>query len=122
MYEHHTAPLVPWPVFFRRLLKHGGYATLLMAVSLAGGTWGFHALALQAPIDALLNSAMLLGGMGPIGEIYSNGGKLFAAGFALYAGLVFLVASTLLLAPVLHRVLHSLHLEAERQAGASDDT
>jgi hypothetical protein len=64
----------------------------------------------------LLNSAMLLGGMGPVGEIRSTPGKLFAAAFALYAGLVFLAAGAIVLAPILHRGLHKFHLEqAERR-------
>lgn len=75
------------------------------------GTWGFWELAGQAPIDALLNAAMLLGGMGPVGEIRSTPGKLFAAGFALYAGLAFLGMATLIFAPVFHRALHKFHLE-----------
>lgn len=111
MFEHHTAPLVPRPVFLRRVLRHWGYASLLLAASLAGGVAGFHYLAGQSPIDALLNSAMLLGGMGPIGEIRSDAGKLFAAAYALYAGLVFIGAGAILLAPVLHRFMHNFHIE-----------
>jgi hypothetical protein len=53
-------------------------------------------------IDALLNSAMLLGGMGPVGEFGSTTGKLFAAVFALYAGLGFIAATAILVTPVLH--------------------
>src|SRR5712671_6743043 len=99
MYEHRTAPLLGWPAFRRRLIRHGLYAVLLISVSMLIGTWGFWAWAGQAPIDALLNTAMLLGGMGPIGEIRSTGGKLFAAAFALYAGLVFIGGAALLAAP-----------------------
>ena len=111
MYEPHTAPLLPWPVFLRRLARHGGYATALLVVSVAVGTAGFHFFAMQPPIDALLNAAMLLGGMGPVGEIQSTGGKLFAAAFALYAGLVFLGSGAILIAPVLHRFLHNFQAE-----------
>ena len=81
------------------------------------GAWGFWGLAGQAPIDAVLNTAMLLGGMGPIGEIRSTGGKIFAAAFALYAGLVFIGAAALLVAPVFHRLLHKFHLEADKKSG-----
>jgi hypothetical protein len=86
--------------------------------SLLAGTLGFHFWAGQTTIDAFLNAAMLLGGMGPVGEIRSVPGKLFAAGFALYAGLVFLGTGALLLAPVFHRFLHKFHLqETDRPAG-----
>jgi hypothetical protein len=116
MYEHRTAPLLPAPAFRRRLARHGMYALGVLAISLLAGTVGFHLLAGQATIDALLNSAMLLGGMGPVGEIRSTSGKLFAAAFALYAGLVFLAAGAIVLAPILHRGLHKFHLEqAERR-------
>jgi hypothetical protein len=91
---------------------------VLIALSMLAGTWGFWALGGQAPIDALLNAAMLLGGMGPIGDIRSTAGKLFAAAFALYAGLAFLGMATLLFAPVFHRALHKFHLEQVREPRA----
>jgi hypothetical protein len=65
-------------------------------------------------IDALLNSAMLLGGMGPVGDLGPTGGKLFATFFALYSGLVFLIVAGLLFMPVFHRILHRFHLDASR--------
>ena len=111
MYEHRTAPLLPWPAFRRRLIRHGAYAVILVVGSMLGGTWGFWFFGGQAPIDALLNTGMLLGGMGPIGEFRSTAGKLFATFFALYAGLAFLGMATLLFAPVLHRAIHKFHLE-----------
>jgi hypothetical protein len=60
-------------------------------------------------IDAFLNAAMLLGGMGPVNAPQTDGGKLFAGLFALYAGLVFIVTAALLLSPVLHRLMHRMH-------------
>jgi hypothetical protein len=62
-------------------------------------------------IDAFLNASMLLGGMGPVNGPVNWGGKLFAGDYALYCGFVVLVVAGLLLAPVLHRVLHRLHAE-----------
>jgi len=59
--------------------------------------------------DAFLNSAMLLGGMGPVDAPKTPGGKLFAGAYALYAGLVFLVAIGIVLAPLLHRLMHRFH-------------
>ena len=64
-------------------------------------------------LDAFLNAAMLLGGMGPVEEPQTAGGKLFAGLYALYAGLVFLVATAVVLAPVVHRLLHKFHWEAK---------
>ena len=111
MYEHRTAPLLPWPAFVRRMLRHGSYVLEMATVSIIFGMAGFHWLAMESWLDAFLNATMLLGGMGPVGEIQSTGGKLFAGFFALYAGLVFIAAFALLSAPALHRLLHKLHAE-----------
>jgi len=119
VYEHRTAPLLPRAAFRRRLARHGGYAAGFLLASLAAGTAGFHWLAQQDWLDALLTAAMLLGGMGPVGQIQSSGGKLFAAAYALYAGLAFIGAATILLAPIVHRLLHRFHLEESRHRGGS---
>lgn len=110
MYELHTEPLLPRAKFLRRLRRHGGLSVLIFLVSIALGMAGFHWLAGKLWIDAFLNSTMLLGGMGPVGDFDSPAGKIFAGFFALYAGVVFLGATTLLLAPVIHRVLHRFRL------------
>ena len=65
--------------------------------------------------DAFLNTAMLMGGMGPVDAPKTPGGKLFAGLYALYAGLVFLIVAGVLLAPVLHRILHYLHWEGKEK-------
>ena len=114
MYEHHSEPLLPWRQFASRLARHGGIAAVALIVSLIIGTLGFHWLALQEWIDAFLNSSMLLGGMGPVGDIRSDAGKIFASLYALYAGIMFIGTSGLLLAPVLHRLLHKMRLEEKR--------
>jgi hypothetical protein len=109
MYEaRHQKPLAP-ALFQRRLAWHMSGAGLLLAVSLLLGMIGYHALEHLAWTDAFLNSAMLLGGMGPVDKPVTPDGKLFAGIFALYAGLVFLIAAALVLAPILHRLLHRFH-------------
>jgi hypothetical protein len=95
------------------MMTYGAYAGGLLAFSLAVGVAGFHWLAGQSGIDALLNASMLLGGQGPIGTIRGTAGKLFASAYALYAGLVFIGAAGLAFAPLLHRLLHRLHLEEQ---------
>jgi hypothetical protein len=81
---------------------------------LVGGTIGFHAFANPTWIDAVLNASMLLGGMGPVGVLGQTPGKLFAAGYALYAGLVFLIVAGLLVTPVIHTVLRRFHPESKK--------
>ena len=66
--------------------------------------------------DAFLNAAMLLGGMGPVNAPATPGAKVFAGLYALYAGLIFVVAVGIVFAPVLHRLLHRFHLEQEHAA------
>jgi len=110
MFEHRTQPLLSREAFLRRVARHGGIALLIVVASLGVGTFGFHYWAGQASIDAFLNSAMLLGGMGPVGEIQSTAGKLFASFFSLYAGLIFITVAVILAGPVLHRLLHHFHL------------
>ena len=115
MYERHTEPLIPRRQFLRRLVRHGEIAMAVLLVSLAIGTFGFHWLAPQSWLDAFLNAAMLLGGMGPVGNFEQPVGKVFAGLFALYAGIVFLGASVVLLAPIVHRILHKLRLEEQKK-------
>ena len=85
----------------------------LTTVSVSLGMIGFHVLAQQTWLDAFLNAAMLLGGMGPVGEIQSTPGKLFAGFFALYAGLFFITSFAILAAPVIHRLLHKFHADEQ---------
>jgi hypothetical protein len=110
-------PLHSRKQFRRHLAQYGGYAAGLLAFSLFIGVMGFHWLAGQSGLDALLNAAMLLGGMGPVGAIQGTAGKLFGAAYALYAGLVFIGAAALAFAPMLHRLIHKLHLEETEGSG-----
>jgi hypothetical protein len=91
------------------LLIHAALAAGLLLGSLGFGMVGYMRFESLSWIDAFLNSAMLLGGMGPVNPPQTPPGKLFAGIYALYAGLVFIVTAALLLGPVLHRVLHRFH-------------
>jgi len=111
MYEHKNDLLLPRTRFLIRILLHGLFALGIILLSLAIGVIGYHFLGRLSWIDALLNSAMLLGGMGPINPLDSVAGKLFASFYALFAGLVFLIIVGVMLAPLFHRFLHRFHLE-----------
>ncbi|HEY4100559.1 MAG TPA: hypothetical protein VGM20_06760 [Gemmatimonadales bacterium] len=110
-YEHRSQPVISMRLFLGRVGRHFLLALAIVIVSLIVGTMGYRVFARFEWIDSFLNAAMLLGGMGPIGEIPTTSGKLFAGIYALYAGLVLIAASGVLLAPVLHRLLHRLHVE-----------
>jgi hypothetical protein len=108
-YEHRLERPAPPHRFLGRVFAHFLIVFGLVAASLVIGMVGYEALEGLSWLDSFLNAAMLLGGMGPIHTPTTTDGKLFAGLYALYAGLVFIAASSLLVAPVFHRVLHNLH-------------
>lgn len=85
----------------------------LIAGSLAVGMLGYHGLEDLSWIDAFLNAAMILSGMGPVGELHHSGAKLFAGCYAIYSGIALISTAALVFAPVVHRVMHRFHLEDE---------
>lgn len=106
MYEsRHQRPLTR-ARFARRLLGHSLVVVGLVVASLAFGMCGYVAFEHLSWIDAFLNAAMLLGGMGPVDLPQTETGKLFAG---LYAGLLLIVTAALLVSPILHRLLHRFH-------------
>ncbi len=109
MYEQKHQKPVATGVFARRLLAHLAVAFVVLALSLAIGMFGYMQLERLSWVDAFLNSAMLLGGMGPVNAPMSTAGKLFAGAYALYAGLVFIVTAALLFTPIVHRIIHRFH-------------
>jgi hypothetical protein len=115
MYEHRTHRLLPRRLFLRRLGGHAVVAGSIVAVSLVVGTFGYHEFGGESWLDAFVNASMLLGGMGQVGEVTSESGKYFSAFFSLFSGLILIGVTTVILAPVLHRILHSIHLEDAAQ-------
>ncbi|HYJ42665.1 MAG TPA: hypothetical protein VEW08_17875 [Steroidobacteraceae bacterium] len=109
MYEQKSDPPLIRKFFARRLCIHVLIAFGLIAFSIALGMAGYSGLEHLSPLDSFLNTAMLLGGMGPVNPPVTDSGKLFAGLFALYAGLVFIVTAALLFTPLLHRLMHHFH-------------
>ena len=114
MYEPKSHPPITRSRFVKRVLLHAAAALGLLLFSLMLGMAGYEYFEQLPWRDAFLNAAMLLGGMGPVDAPKTDGGKLFAGLYALYAGLMFLVAAGLVFTPVLHRVLHKFHWEQGR--------
>lgn len=114
MYESKAHPPIPRSRFIRRMLLHAAAALALMLVSLMLGMAGYQYFEQLPWRDAFLNAAMLMGGMGPVDAPRTDGGKLFAGLYALYAGLILLVAAVLVVTPVVHRVMHRFHWEKDR--------
>ena len=109
MYETRNQRPLSKPHFRRRMLTHFGVALALIAISTGIGMAGYCGFEHLSATDGFLNTAMLLGGMGPVNAPLTEGGKLFAGFFALYAGLLFIVTAALLFTPLLHRLMHRFH-------------
>jgi hypothetical protein len=112
-YERRGDKLAPRLIFVQRLLGSMGIALCVIAISLVLGLAGYHFIAGFSWIDSLLEASMILGGMGPIKELHSDGAKIFASIYALFSGLVVLALMGIMLSPVVHRVMHSFHVAEE---------
>jgi hypothetical protein len=110
-YEHHQQPMLTRAQFARRVLGHFILGTGAVGVALLIGIFGYHWIAGFGWVDSFLNASMILGGMGPIGELPNDAAKIFAGVYALFAGLFFIAMMGLLLAPFLHRIAHRLHIK-----------
>lgn len=113
MFEKKDESLLPAPEFYWRLVRSFGLTLLIVAFSLLLGSAGYHYFGDLPWIDALLNAAMILTGMGPVDHMNSAAGKLFATFYSLYSGVAFLSMVAVLTAPIFHRFLHKFHLEED---------
>ena len=116
MFEHHHEKLLPRNLFLKRLAKFALISVSLVFVSLVIGMVGYNFFEGFSWVDSFLNAAMLMGGMGPVGVLNTDAGKVFAGIYALYCGLIELVAIGIFAAPILHRFLHHFHLEGSHSA------
>lgn len=113
LFEHHSEGLLPRRAFALRVARFGAVSGAIVGISLAFGAAGYHVFGGLPWVDALLNAAMILTGMGPVDRMETTSGKLFATFYALYSGVAFLSTVAVLLAPIAHRFLHALHVSAD---------
>jgi hypothetical protein len=111
IYEKGNQPVASKKVFSQRLLRNGLLALTTIFVALAIGMAGYMGFESMGFIDAFANAAMILSGMGPLTPLLTDGGKIFAGFYALFSGLLIFGVAGLILAPVLHRILHSFHVD-----------
>jgi hypothetical protein len=116
VFEHHHQPLLPQSKFIARLVRNTAIALGLLAAAMGIGIVGFLLTGTHGLVNAFLQASMLLGGMGPVGELQNatDSAKIFASFYALFAGVVFLVSVGVLLAPVIHRLMHRFHLADDK--------
>ncbi len=113
MYEHYQKPLLPKRKFYARFLLSTFLGLLAIAVAEFIGMLGYHLTENMSWIDAFVNAAMILSGMGPLAQLQTTAGKLFAGFYALFSGLSFILIIGLIFTPVVHRFFHKLHLPSE---------
>lgn len=114
MFEHRSKPLLPREQFYTRLRRCAGLALGLIAVALGIGMLGYHVFESMNWVDSFANASMILSGMGPLGELKTTAGKIFAGCYALFSGVAFLTSIGLVFAPIFHRFLHKFHLESTK--------
>jgi len=113
MFERKHEKLAPVSVFVRRMAASVGMASILIAVALSIGIMGYHRIAGFDWVNSILEASMILGGMGPVNPLTTTEAKMFASGYALFSGLVFLAIMGIVLAPLAHRILHKFHIDEE---------
>jgi len=111
VYEHRHDKLAPVSVYVQRLIASGAIALVLIGIVLLIGVVGYHRLARLDWVDSLLEASMILGGMGPVNSLPNDSAKIFASIYALFSGLVFIAVMGIVLAPVVHRVMHKFHVD-----------
>ncbi|MSU23920.1 MAG: hypothetical protein EXS32_08885 [Opitutus sp.] len=116
MFEQRKQRLLPRREFIRRLGRSVAAGGVVLTFSLGCGMIGYHVLAGLSWIDAFLDAAMILSGMGPLSPLHNDGAKLFAGCYAIYCGIALIATIGLILAPVIHRALHRFHLEDDSSA------
>jgi hypothetical protein len=109
--EKRHEPIASPQVFSQRLLFNGLLALGTIIVALAIGIAGYMGLEGMGFIDAFVNSAMILSGMGPMGALQYDGTKIFAGVYAIVCGLLIFAVAGLMLVPVFHRILHDFHVD-----------
>ena len=115
MFEKLQHNLLPKKKFYVRILRTICIALLLIAVALGIGMWGYHTFENLSWIDAYVNAAMILSGMGPLLNPTTWVGKFFAGSYALFSGLIFIAIIAVIMAPIIHRAIHKFHIEEEKR-------
>ena len=120
MFEHRSQPLLSRRVFYQRLARSAAVALLVVVVALGIGMVGYRTFEPMSWVDAFVNAAMILSGMGPVSSLQSDAGKIFAGCYALFSGLAFITSIGIVFAPAFHRFLHKFHVEESKHDQVKD--
>ena len=113
MFERRNEKLAPLPVFIKRVAVSLALSLSLILLVLSFGIAGYHWIAGFDWVDSLLEASMILGGMGPVNQLTTTGSKIFASGYALFSGLIFVALVGVGLSPILHRMFHKFHADEQ---------
>jgi len=113
VFESSQEPVASRSVFVGRLTRNAVYSALFISTSLFIGTCGYMYFEGMSGVDAFANASMILASMGPLSPLLTTGGKIFASFYAIFSGLLLIGISTLMLAPVFHRILHRFHVDEQ---------
>lgn len=111
--EHRSQKVVPFRRFLVRMGRYALFSLMLVIFSVSIGILGYHYFGKLALLDSFHMSCMILTGMGPVFEMKTSAAKLFSSFFALYSGVAFLSITAVFFAPIIHRLLHILHVETD---------
>ncbi len=109
--ENRKQKVTPLPLFMVRMGRYGLFAFTLIIISVLFGTIGYHHFGKISWLDSFYMACMILTGMGPVVEMILPTAKVFSAIYALYSGVAFLSITAVFFAPIIHRLLHILHVE-----------
>ena len=111
LFEHHQQPLVSKDIFLRRVMKCIWVAALLLVVSIFIGAAVYHYVEKLSWLEGILNSIMIMTGLGLVDTLHTNAAKIFTCFYAILTAIVFYLVLAIIFAPLIHRFLHSFHLE-----------
>jgi hypothetical protein len=111
--EHRKQKVVSLPQFLIRVGRYALVSAMLIIFSVFIGTVGYHHFGQLSWLDSFHMSSMILTGMGPVAEMKTDAAKIFSSFFALYSGVAFLSITAVFFAPIVHRLLHILHVESD---------
>jgi hypothetical protein len=109
--EHHKQKVVPFSLFLIRLLRFSFFAIALVIFSVGIGVLGYHHFGELGWLDSFHMACLILTGMGPVEEMRTTGAKIFDSVYALYSGVAFLSITAVFFAPIVHRIMHILHVD-----------
>ena len=113
--EHKKQEVVPFSSFLIRLSRYTLFAAILILFSVGIGMAGYHHFGQLNWLDSFHMTCMILTGMGPTSEMHTTNAKLFSSFYALYSGVAFLSIVAVFFAPIVHRILHILHVDRDEE-------